>query len=325
MDKPLFTVFTPTFNRVNTLPRLYESLKAQTYRNFEWVIVDDGSTDRTKELIEKWQKEGDFLIRYFWQPNKGKHVAFNLGVKEAQGYFFLPLDSDDACLPRALERFKYHWDSIPKENKDIFSGVCGLGQDQNGRLVGNRFPFNPTDSDSLEIYYRYKVKGDKWGFQRTEVLRHYPFPEIGEAKFIPEGVVWNAIAKSYKIRFINEVLLIIYRKDDMTRSDQLTQSLRTAPWNYAVGCSLYYQLCLNEDMNWFRFAPLEFLRSAAHYIRFSLHSGVSISRALKNVRSIMGRILVILVIPIGISLFEFEKRGINLVLRYKSLSKVRVG
>lgn len=321
LNKPLFTVFTPTFNRAHTLPRVYESLESQTYRNFEWIIVDDGSTDETHELVKAWQKEADFSIRYFWQPNRGKHVAFNRGVKEAYGQFFLPLDSDDACVVNALERFKYYWNSIPADKIDRFSGVCGLCQDQEGRLIGDRFPFDLTDSDSLEIFYRYKVKGDKWGFQRTNVLRHHLFPELDEVKFIPEGVVWNAIAKSHRIRFINEILLIVFRTEKTGSVDRLTQLLEHSPFTHAVGCALYYETCLNEHIVWFRYAPLEFIRSAIHYIRFSLHSGKGTIQMFRNIRPVISKILILLAIPIGAFLYTFEKRDISIISVYKSLFK----
>jgi len=322
LNKPLFTVFTATFNRAHTLHRVYKSLKSQTYRNFEWVIVDDGSTDDTQVLVKAWQGEAFFPIRYFWQTNQGKHVAFNRGVKEAQGRFFLPLDSDDECIREALERFKFHWNSIPMEQKPLFSGVCGLCEDQYGRLVGNRFPFDITDSDSLEIYYRYGVRGEKWGFQRTDILRGYPFPEFTNVKFIPEGIVWNAIAKTYKIRFVNEVLRK-YWSHEFKQTDQLMYTLNTG-FDHAAGCTLYYQSCLNEHIGWFRYAPLEFFRSAVLFVRFSLHSSKGIYRSLQKIRNLFSKMLVVLAIPIGVFLYTFEKRNINLVLRYKALFKNKV-
>ena len=321
MNKPLFTVFTPTFNRVHTLPRVYESLKAQTYRSFEWIIVDDGSTDNTYEVVKKWKQEADFPISYFRQHNRGKHVAFNRGVQEAYGEFFLTLDSDDACVPEALERFKYHWDSIPIELRRLFTGVCGLCRDQNGKMVGDRFPFEPTDSNSLEIYYRYKVRGEKWGFQRTDILRHYPFSEIKDVKFVPEGIVWNAIAKTYKIRFVNEILRT-YWNQEINHSDQLMHVLNNT-FKYSVGCALYYESCLNEHIVWFRYAPLEFLRSAIHYIRFSLHSGKGIIETVRNIRPLISKMLVVLAIPIGVFLYTFEKKNISVVSKYKSVIKAK--
>jgi glycosyltransferase involved in cell wall biosynthesis len=319
--KPLFTVFTPTFNRAHTLHRVYESLKKQTYRNFEWLIIDDGSTDNTYELVKKWEQEADFPIRYFWQENKGKHVAFNRGVQDARGDFFLPFDSDDACVSEALERFKYHWDSIPIEQRELFSGVCVLCVDQNGKVVGDRFPFDTTDSNSLEIYYRYRVKGEKWGFQRTDILRCHFYPEVKNVKFIPEGIVWNAISKTYKIRFVNEVLRI-YWNQEFNRSDQLMHALNTA-FDHAAGCALYYQSCLNEHITWFAYAPLEFFRSTIHYIRHSLHSGKATVQILQNIRPLISKILVILAIPIGTILYALEKRNINLISKYKSLFKTK--
>src|SRR5216684_1317229 len=113
----VFTVFTPTFNRSLTLSRVYESLRLQTFRDFEWLIVDDGSTDGTKGLVEKWQAESAFAIRYIYQENQGKPAAFNHGVQEARGELFLTLDSDDACVPQALERLKCHWDGISPTEK----------------------------------------------------------------------------------------------------------------------------------------------------------------------------------------------------------------
>ncbi len=165
-----FTVFTPTYNRAHTLSRVYESLRNQTYKNFEWLIVDDGSTDNTKELVDKWREEGHLVIGYYFQQNQGKHIAFDWAVHLAKGELFLPLDSDDACVPEALERFNYHWDNIPQEVRGDFSGVCALCLDHRGRLVGDRFPHDSTDASSLDIVFKYKIKGEKWGFHRTDVL-----------------------------------------------------------------------------------------------------------------------------------------------------------
>src|SRR5216684_6062284 len=151
----VFTVFTPTFNRSLTLSRVYESLRLQTFRDFEWLIVDDGSTDGTGELVEKWQTESGFPIRYIYQENQGKATAFNRGVREAQGELFLTLDSDDACVMQALERFKYHWDKIPPNQRDKFSAITVLCQDQKGRLVGDRFPRDVLDSDCIELVFKY--------------------------------------------------------------------------------------------------------------------------------------------------------------------------
>ena len=119
----IFTVFTPTHDRAHTLVRVFSSLKAQTFRSFEWVIVDDGSTDKTETLVRSWISAVDFSISYHRQPQGGKHRATNRGVALAKGALFLTLDSDDACVPTALERLYHHWSQIPADDRagTIFS------------------------------------------------------------------------------------------------------------------------------------------------------------------------------------------------------------
>ena len=110
-----FTVLTPTYNRAHLLPVLYQSLCAQTFRDFEWVIVDDGSMDGTRELVTSWKPF--FPIRYTWKPNGGMHTALNVGTRDAQGEFITQVDSDDYCVPHALERFDNRWRQIPDPDR----------------------------------------------------------------------------------------------------------------------------------------------------------------------------------------------------------------
>ena len=295
----IFTVFTPTYNRANTLSRVYKSLADQTFKNFEWLIVDDGSTDGTKVLIEKWIDEASFQIRYFYQENQGKHIAHNRGVKKARGELFLSLDSDDTCVPEALERFNYHWNNIPEDKKNDFSAVTSLCHDQNGNPVGNRFPYDPTDSDSLEIIYRYKVRGEKWGFHRTDILLQFPFPEVKNANFVPEGIVWSAIAKKHKTRFVNESLRTYYSGDDQL----------TAASDHSVNAfshMIWFRSRLNDEIEWIRFAPIEFLRGAAHYARFSFHAGSGIIRQARELNNFLAIILWGLMLPAGIMAYIYD-------------------
>ncbi len=157
----VFTVFTATFNRARVLHRVYDSLRTQTFRDFEWLVVDDGSTDGTGALVEAWRAEANFPIRYRYQENRGKHVACNRAVAEARGRFFLTLDSDDACVPQALARLNRYWEEIPEREQPGFSAVTVLCMDEAGRIVGDRFPRRITDSDPLEVPFRLKVRGEK--------------------------------------------------------------------------------------------------------------------------------------------------------------------
>ena len=299
-----FTVFTPTHDRRHTLQRVHDSLSAQTFREFEWLIVDDGSTDGTEDLVEGWRAGSPFPIRYLRQESQGKHVAFNRGVREARGRFFLPLDSDDACVPHALERFKHHWDAIPSDRRPGFSAVTALCVDQHGGLVGDPFPAEVIDSDSLEMRYRHKVRGEKWGFQRTEVLLRFPYPVLDQPSYIPESVVWNPIARQYRTRYVNERLRIYYR-DERPRSDQVT---RAAPATHATGHALWHQTILNDEIDWFRHAPVEFLRSAAHYSRYSLHAGVSLADQARRLRRPLGMILWAAMLPVGWAAYARDPR-----------------
>jgi len=265
--KYTFTVFTPTFNRAHTLHKVYNSLKKQTFKDFEWLVVDDGSVDNTKALIEYWKSEASFDIRYFYQKNSGKHVAINKGVREAKGKFFLILDSDDACAPETLERFLEHWDSIPNEERKNFSGVSVLCMDAEGKIIGNEFPQSPCDLTYLELMTRYGVVGEKWGFHRTEVLIEFPFPEIPGEKFIPEGLVWNRIGQKYKIRHVNEKLRIYE-----ALSDGLSASSIRIRAKNPLGTRLYYQEFIKLPV------PLLWrLRNLINYIRFSFHACVPIN------------------------------------------------
>src|SRR5436305_1126064 len=123
LHKYTFTVFTPTYNRAKTLSRVYESLINQTFKDFEWLIIDDGSVDEneTFTLIKSWQTKAFFPIRYVHQENAGKHIAFNKAVQLAGGEFFVPLDSDDACFSNALEKFLKLWHEIPIDKRSAFS------------------------------------------------------------------------------------------------------------------------------------------------------------------------------------------------------------
>ena len=295
-----FTVFTPTHNRAHTLHRVYESLASQTFRDFEWLIVDDGSTDDTRALVEAWERRASFPVKYRWQANRGKHVAFNHGVREARGRLFLPLDSDDACVPSSLERFIHHWNAIPLSQGSRFSAVTALCMDQTGRMVGKPFPMDVTDSDSLEMRYRFGITCEKWGFHRTDVLREYPFPETAPSGYLPESIVWSKIARRYKTRFVNEILRIYY-----TNEPSLVRGGH--PGRHAAAGRLASLMVLNEELDYFKYAPLEFCRGAAQYVRLSLHAGKGVPHQCGEITKWGGRALWLLSLPAGIAVYAGDR------------------
>jgi len=269
-------------------------------RDFEWLIVDDGSTDDTASLIQQWKSEASFPIRYKYQQNQGKHVAMNEGAKRARGQFFLTLDSDDRCVPTALERFLHHWNAIPDDEKPEFSAVTCLCKDEKGQIIGDRFPENVIEVSLQEIRYRYRVKGEKWGFHRTDVMRDFPFPEP-EASHVPENIVWHAIGREFKTRFVNEALRIYHTDNE---SDSLSSSTGDIA-KKAETHALWHRTRLNEDIRWFIYAPFQFLSSAIHFARFSFHDGESARQQWNQLTNPIARL--IWITGLGIAWFVYKK------------------
>ena len=269
-----FTVCTATFNRAHTLHRVFNSLKAQTFQDFEWLVIDDGSSDETETLIAQWRSDASFQIRYKYQHNQGKHIAINLGIKLARGDLFLIADSDDAFLPTALEVFNEAWLAIPKTLRNDFMGVTGLCVTDDGRIVGDRFPEDILDTTSLEVSYRHRVGGEKWGFCRTDIMRQFPSPSINGLPFFSESVIWHAIGRRYVTRFINKPLRV-YKQD---AGDQLT---RRSPKDTAPA-GIFYVMSLNNDHDYMFVAPMFFARIATHGVRFALHRSESLPTQLSQ-------------------------------------------
>lgn len=196
----MITVFTPTYNREAYLLKLFESLCAQTSKNFEWLIVDDGSSDNTDILItELSAKDLDFPIRYFKQPNGGKHRAINYGVKEAKGELFFIVDSDDRLLPDAVEWIENNYEQI--RGNALFAGLSGIRVYPDGSKIGEGGKFEVIDADAIEIRTKHHVHGDMAEVYRTDIMREYPFPDIAGEKFCSEGLIWGRIAQKYKLRY----------------------------------------------------------------------------------------------------------------------------
>ena len=202
----MITVFTPTYNRAKLLPDLYESLKRQTCKDFEWVIVDDGSTDDTESLVKQWIPQADFSICYTKKENGGKQRAVNLGVQKAKGEYFFIVDSDDILTDNAVETALKWFDTI-KDEKD-FGGIGGQKGYKSGKAIGDSFDGLYLDATTLERS-KYRINGDKAEIFYTDVLKKFPFPEFEGEKFVPEALVYNRIAQAgYKLRWFNEIVYL---------------------------------------------------------------------------------------------------------------------
>lgn len=193
-----FTVFTPTYNRAHTLPRVYDSLCRQTFQDFEWVVVDDGSTDQTAALLDEiTARHHGFPIRVLTTPNGGKHRAINTGVGAARGELFFIVDSDDHLPDDSLAVVDAVERSIPAHQRARFAGVCGLKGYPDGRPIGTTFDGETLDITTLERD-AHGIAGDKAEVFHTDIMRAYPFPEFPGEHFLPEAVVWDRIAHDGK-------------------------------------------------------------------------------------------------------------------------------
>lgn len=204
----IVSIFTPTYNRQTYLPRLYNSLLTQNDKNFEWIVIDDNSTDDTEKLIHSYIKEKKIKIIYLKQEHGGKHRAFNKAIQVAHGEMFFIVDSDDYITNDAVS-----W--IRKCSTDIMNipqlaGIVGLKKHiNNGKIAGGRPKIDKNSYIDVSNFERgnYNLLGDKAEVYKTEILKKYPFPEFEGEYFVTEAVCWDAIAADgYKLRWYNRVI-----------------------------------------------------------------------------------------------------------------------
>ncbi len=207
------TVFTPTYNREKTLPWTYESLKRQSCKDFIWLVVDDGSTDHTKEMLQSWQKEENgFQIRYLYKDNGGMHTAHNLAYEAIETELNVCIDSDDRMAAGAVEKVKKKWRRVRGKG---YAGLIGLDADlHTGQIIGTGFSDRQKET-TLGAYYGGGGSGDKKLVYRTDVIRSVPpYPVFEGEKYV--GLAWKyrKIDQNYKLAVLNEVLCEVdYQKD----------------------------------------------------------------------------------------------------------------
>lgn len=254
----MVTVFTPTYNRAYIISKLYESLCRQTSKGFEWLIVDDGSTDNTESLIKSYILENKITIRYFRQKNGGKHRAINKGVEYANGELFFIVDSDDKVTEEAVEWI--NGTALPIMEDDSFAGLSGIRIYPDGTKIGGGADFGTVDTDTFDLRYRRKIKGDLAEVFKTDILRKYPFPEFENERFCPEALVWNRIAKRYKLRYVHKGIYICeYLQDGLT--SKITKIRRNSPkasvtyYSELYHSNIPFLQKVKAAINFHRFAP----------------------------------------------------------------------
>jgi len=262
----LITIFTPCYNRAHLLSQLYQSLLEQNATNFEWLIVDDGSTDETRKVVESFISEHKIPISYHYKPNGGKHTAINYGVTKAKGALFCIIDSDDFFAKNALDHINKAW----KNNRDNNSicGFIGLSTNVSGELVGDGFIQPSWQIPFSDYYLKHNLKGDKSVAFFTSILKNYPFPELEGIKMVFEAVVWHEMSKRYDVLCINEAIQTVnYQDEGVSRSSYKLWYVKSLAFSY-------FQLIANRTYSFSRY-PKTYLWSYIHLASNSLLSGTS--------------------------------------------------
>lgn len=301
-----FSILTPTYNRAHTLPRLYASLEKQNFCNLEWIIVDDGSVDGTKEVVAKLAAVSHFPIRYLYQDNNHKKSAVNKCVSFARGELSIIVDSDDELEDDALKNFWYHWQSLPMASRERLAGMRALCRDNQGNIVGSKFPANKMESTPAELQHKYRVKGEKISCERTEILRLFPFKE-DVAGFVIEGTVWNEIGKYHNSLCLNFVARIYHFESESLSNMTVSQDMI----NKCEGLSYSYAKMLDDNIRWFFYAPTSLTKMAINWSRFTLHARLT-GQQYFHPKAFFSRLLGCMLFPIGWIRYQIDTRRANL-------------
>lgn len=256
---PILTVFTPAYNRAHTLPRTYASLVAQTCKDFEWLIVDDGSSDGTRALVRGWIEEGKIKILYIYQENQGMHGAHNTAYKNITTELNTCIDSDDYMPSDAVEKIVSFWKA---HGSDKYAGIVGLDYAEGGGLIGTAFPEGMNET-TLNGFYGNGGKGDKKLVYRTDVVLRYPeYPLFVGEKYFSLGYKYLLIDQDYKLLTLNEPLVIVDYQADGSSFNMYRQY-----WNNPNG----FMFLRKEHMRLYRSFKGRF-KSCIHYVSHSIRA-----------------------------------------------------
>lgn len=282
------TVFTPTYNRAYCLHKCYNSLKGQTNKDFVWLIIDDGSTDNTKELVNYWNRQGEIEIRYHYQENQGMHGAHNTAYELINTELNVCIDSDDFMPLDAVEKILSFW----KEHGSAeVSGIMGLDAFTNGEIIGTQFPSGLKKCTLFELYNKHGVVGDKKLVYRSELTKKYPYPLFENEKYVGLAYKYFKLDEEYEMLLMNEKLCIVEYLEDGSSLNMFHQ-YRKNPKGFAFYRKELMKLSLADVK--FKF------RQAIHY--------VSSSFLMTNGKFLMetpNKLLTILAMPFGLLLYFY--------------------
>jgi glycosyltransferase involved in cell wall biosynthesis len=256
----MLTVFTPTYNRAYCLENCYQSLVRQTCKDFIWLIVDDGSTDNTGDLVKKWKKEDRVEIQYVWQKNQGMHGAHNKAYEVIHTELNVCIDSDDYMPDDAVEKITTFW---RQHGSDQVSGLIGLDYDTKNNIIGTKLPENIDQSTLFDLYYKYGVRGDKKLVYRTGLTKLYPYPVFQGEKYVGLAYKYYMLDKQYKMLLMNETICCVEYLPDGSSLNMLRQ-YRKNPRGFA-----FYR----KELMKLPFVGKSFkFRQAIHYVSSSFLS-----------------------------------------------------
>ncbi|MDH5828698.1 glycosyltransferase family 2 protein [Sphingobacterium faecium] len=283
----LITIFTPTYNRATLLGRLYDSLINQSFNNFEWIIVDDGSSDNTEEVVQTFLKEDKLAITYVKQQNSGKHIAINTGLDHAQGEWFFIVDSDDYLIPDALKIVNEY---LAKNTTYNYDGFAFRRAYEGGTSIGGEFPEGIQEfaATIIERTVKYRVSGDMAEVFKTDLLRECKFDEGFNEKFCAEGLMLNRTAKlGAKLLYIDQYIYICeYLPGGLT--DNSVGNRRRSP---------KYATMVYKELAEVRSLPIKYkLKAYSNYWRFSFFINCS---WYEKIRNINGSFLGLISLPFG--------------------------
>lgn len=261
--KIFFTIFTPIYNGEKTIHRVFSSLKESKYRHFEWIVINDGSTDRSDEVIKAFIQTVDWDITYLnKKQNQGKHVAWNDAARIAKGEVFITLDCDDAFVPEALDFLNEKWNEYYDD--ETVSGIDTLCMNPKNGEISGYFPYDGIKSSYAELYNRYGVRGEKWNSFRTSYMKQFPFPEIPSSYYTECYLLYSLGEKYHTINF-NKVLRHYYQEADSLmhtrriKANDLYMIIHYQRWH--LGKMGFHLLYVN---------PKEFYRCARELCRTSV-------------------------------------------------------
>lgn len=267
----MFSIITPTYNRENTLHRVYDSLKNQIFKEFHWLIIDDASTDDTELLVNGWIEESiDLKISYYkLGENKGKPFALNYGLNFCEEPITIIADSDDSFEPMTLLDLKTLWVNVNKTLESAkIAAIWTLVKDEDGNVIGEKFPSNfwQVNFEKRVLKRKRKVKGEKWHSWRTSILNEYKFYHNDNTIHIGESATWTRINKNYDFLCVNIIHRIYYHSADGLINQKKTK-LKIAKVKYYTS---YHQLCNTPAMQilknrYYRYLAFEYIKANISY------------------------------------------------------------